>query len=281
MEYTVTRIRQKEQEIWSVKQAMQVCPSLFPPGKLSGHEGPDCLLKTDLETIGIEVVELYQPKVGQFPPQVDEDFVAKVVRLAKEKYHEMGGDPVDMHVWPTTYDGTKRNRDLMVKSLTCFVKRHRRAGETVDFSKHHGITAKSGDRCRISTCEMCIDHCSDAPEGFSTGSITSPSIPSGKWWGASSVTETLPLGREHVESVIKNKTKKLPGYLTSADRVWLLLVLDLFPMSMSLQVPRSAETWGFSFEFDKVLLYSCEDARVYEFGRRPPMTAQNGLRTFV
>ena len=262
----------KKYEKWLIEQAMQACPSLFPPGKLLGdHEPrrPDWLLKTDSETIGIEVTNLYQTGEGDFSPRQDEDFVEKVVRCAKVKYVEMGGDPVEVLVYPTSYDGGKRDKNLMVESLANFVKRHYRTGQTVNFNYRSGITVNSHEHCRTMACDkQCIGRCAETPEGFDYGNMWTPSElqPDGKWWSASSTSRTLPLVYKDVETAIKKKTgKRLSAYLTSADCVWLLIVIDLFPLSASLEIPRSVEAWKFSFGFDKVLLFSHEDG-VLELG---------------
>ena len=263
----------KEYEKWLVEQAMQVCPSLFPLGELIEHERPDLLLKAASETIGIEVTQLFQlsQKRGKFTPQGYDSEVAKVVCLAKERYREMGGTPVNVHVYPTTFGGGKINKSRMADSLACFVKRHYRAGQTTSFSWRSGITVNSHEQCRLVTCNQCIRRCIETPEGFTYGSMFPPSehLPDDKWWVGSGLVNVPQLNYKDVESTIKQKNEKLAGYRTSTDRVWLLVAIDLFPMSASLEVPRSVEAWSFSSDFDKVLLYSREDTRVFELGPCP------------
>ena len=249
---------------------MQAHPSLFPSGELIDHEEPDFLLKTDLETIGIEVTQTFQPKRGKFEPQSYDGVIKKVVCLAKKRYCEMGGAPVCVHVYPTTFEGRGINKNRMTESLARFVKRQYRVGQTVDFG-NRGITTNSIEQCRTVTCDKhCIDRCAEMPEGFDQG-VLFP-LPEGssvgKWWAGSGSPDVPQLSYERIEEDIRGKNERLPYYLASANRVWLLIALDLFFPTAFSEVPRSAGTWKFSFDFDKVLLFSHEDG-VVEFGRCP------------
>ena len=78
------------------------------------------------------------------------------------------------------------------------------------------------------------------------------------------------LDDEFLTSVIAEKNARLPHYQAVVARVWLLIVVDLFPLSGSFSVPRTVETWKFSFDFEKVLLFSREDTRVFELARLCP-----------
>ena len=113
----------KRQEKCFVEQAMKACPSLFPSGELIKCERPDFLLKTDSETIGIEVTQIFQQKGGKFTPQSYDGDVEKVVCCAKKRYYEMGGVPVNVRVYPTTFEDRKIDKKCMVESLACFVKK--------------------------------------------------------------------------------------------------------------------------------------------------------------
>lgn len=58
---------------------------------------------------------------------------------------------------------------------------------------------------------------------------------------------------------------KLKDYRRHADRVWLLLVCDLWPDSANFEIPREACRWCLTHAFDKVILVSRGDGEVLTF----------------
>ena len=238
----------KQLEKSFVEAARQIC-SLFPVGELTACECPDFLLATDAGVLGIEVTQLFQPKgAAKFARREVESFHQKVVGRAEELYCQAGGAPVDVRVYYTDHHGGKRDLDAMAGSLAHFVQTHYRVGQPPALFQR-------GSR-PVAT-----------PEGFAVISIATP-LPwaTRLWWSGESGT-TLLLDYELLASVIAEKNARLPHYHAIVAHVWLLIAVDLFPLSGSFSVPRMVETWKFSFDFEKVLLFSREDTRVFELSR--------------
>lgn len=238
----------KQLEKSFVEAARQSC-SLFPAGELTECERPDILLKTSSGVLGIEVTQLFQPKGdAKFERREVESFHQKVMLRAKELYRQADGALVDVRVYYTDYCGGKRKVDAMACLLAQFVRAHYCVGQPPAHFRRR-------------------DPDVEIPGGFNSISIATPNPgATGTWWSGES-GNTLLLDYEQLASLVEKKNKLLPCYYAKAGRVWLLIVVDLFPLSGSLSVPRDVETWKFSFDFEKVLLFSREDTRVFELGR--------------
>lgn len=75
-------------------------------------------------------------------------------------------------------------------------------------------------------------------------------------WVGGSVWSTNSLRRDQVAERIEQKSLRLREYRRFADEVWLLLVVNQFPIGEDISVPRDAFAWGFEHDFDRVLLLS-------------------------
>jgi hypothetical protein len=99
------------------------------------------------------------------------------------------------------------------------------------------------------------------PEGYCYISISVPTQPLGRWWGAAGFN-TVVATKELLESCIAKKNRLEPTYRNSDHNisgVWLLIVNNKFLGAGEVDVclDHLAE-WKFVFNFDKVLLFSRE-----------------------
>jgi len=85
---------------------------------------------------------------------------------------------------------------------------------------------------------------------------------SGDWtptarWHSGRSSDTTRASRGHLESRIAKKNGRVRAYRVSAPSVWLLIVSDLFlgPGEVYAR-PDDLAKWKFTFDFDKVLLFS-------------------------
>ena len=257
--------RQKETERRILEAARHAC-ALFPPGDIELSERPDLRIKTGAGHIGVEVTELVRSKgENPFPPVQDEDFHKRVVRLAEEDYYRVThAEPVcalvyflgDEHCKRENPEGWRRLADRktgprlerMARSLAEFVKDHVPGDASLTFKKRE----RDG--------QIGIDV---LPTGLSVIGISSRA---GAWHSGESAT-LAPLNPEQLYATIKKKDKLLPKYRAEGpdSPVWLLIYSGP-SVSRGVPIPRAIYEWKFPFDFDRVLLFSGVDNRVFEIG---------------
>lgn len=105
------------------------------------------------------------------------------------------------------------------------------------------------------------------PRGFGAVSIARPLGGQPRAWFTGGVGETILLTQELLAAAISEKSSLVADYLSHVDEVWLLVVVDLFPSSASFSVPRDLDKWSFRHKFDRLLLLSREDSKVWALRR--------------
>ncbi len=234
----------KRLERWFIEEARMVCP-IIPAGQITESECPDFLIQAESGTLGIEVTQLFQRKAaGAFSPREVEGFQDKTIRKAEYLYSSSDGIPVDVVVYFKD-EKTRRDPIRMAKSLANFVQR--RYGDHEDGIKSYQLP--------------------DVPPGIFSIRVARPLDGNTNVWQRGHGGRTLPLSDDLLTDRIKAKNKVVPRYGEKARRVWLLIVADLFPPSANFSVPNGITEWKFHFDFDKVLLWSRQDRRVFELGR--------------
>ncbi|GEM_PF-6926924 len=215
--------------------------SLIPKGKITESESPDFLIETDFGTIGVEVTQLFQPSpVDGFPRRQVEAFQDEVVHDAGEMYQQSGTRAVDV--------------------LVCFDKKKQLDCRPMAKSLADFVTSRYGDGEEDTENYFSPD----VPPGFFGIRVARPLDGATNRWQAGHSGQTLRLERPFLADEIERKNKLVSHYRKKASRVWLLLVVSLYPLSGSFSVPDKIKTWTFSFDFDKVLLLSEEDNKVFE-----------------
>jgi hypothetical protein len=217
--------RKKRVEQQYIEEARGVS-TIFPSGELVPHERPDFLLRTDVGSVGIELTELCREA-----PRAEAGRLAKIPKRAQQRYGRAeDADPVDVSIafWRAEEIGMN---DLS-NSLADFVYRNRRTRGS-EFKE-----ALPGGYCHIG--------------------IHDPIEADGRWHGVRAF-DTILASREFLQACITEKNERLPVYLLSAARVWLLIINDRFlgPGEVYARLDHVAQ-WKFNFDFDKVLLFSRE-----------------------
>ncbi len=260
--------RQKQCEKRMLEAARRACP-LIPSGDieiLSKPGQPDLMITASTGEVAVEVTELPGLKgENPFPPVQDESFHQEVVRLAEEKYHaDHSAQPVsvvalfldDAECKRKNPEGWRRltdrktgpKRDKMARSLAQFVEgRPVPPGGSLTFTSEEMAGQTGGDTL---------------PAGFASVSIFSTAD---RWrWMESPVAP--PPDRELLAAVIARKNGLLPRYRAECPGIptWLLIYIRVeqgFPMPLSLTESR------YAFDFERVLLYSDLDKRLFEIAR--------------
>jgi hypothetical protein len=229
----------KRIEKWFLEAARNAS-AIIPAGDISESEKPDFTLASADGLIGIEVTELLREgHEGPFKPVAEEDFHKKVVRLAEEYYRQSGARAVKVSVFFTNDWKITRRAEDVARSLFEFVEsQNQRATSPVTFSRRHAL-----------------------PEGFDRITIGPPDGS----WSCGELGGAL-LRYEHLAASIRDKENLLPTYRDNLRnaRIWLLIYISV-TVARSLAVPtEDLRRWTFESSFDKILLFSSVDNRVFE-----------------
>jgi hypothetical protein len=218
--------RKKQIETNYIEEARRAS-SIFPIGELVPHEKPDFLLHTDSGTIGIDVTELSREE-----PRAEAGRLMKVPGKAHVIYNGLANvEPVGVFVIFSKQAENVRF-DALTTSLAEFVYAHRSSA---------GHFYKKDYK--------------DLPEGYFYIGIEAWT-PTARWHSGRS-SDTTRASRGQLESLIAKKNQRVRAYRLSAPSVWLLIVNDLFlgPGEVYAR-PDDLAKWKFTFDFDKVLLFS-------------------------
>jgi hypothetical protein len=217
----------------------------FPEGNISESEGPDFMLIGSEKPLGIEVRQLFHPRAkSKFTPRQTESFRKKIIRRAEELYYQQQGKPVDVIVYSSLRPAGKQNIEEAARAIADFVRSNYRVGMPVTLFEE-GISPVP------------------LPPGVGVVNLAPPLPGLQRAWFAGAVGETVLLTCEFLAEAIYQKDLLVPGYRTKVEQVWLLVVCDLFPSSTSFCVPEQITEWSFEFTFDKVLLLSREEYKVW------------------
>lgn len=239
-----TLMASKRVERWYLEQSRLLCPA-FPEGDISESECPDFIISAPDATVGIEITKLYQQASGgEFEPREVEAFRERVIRDAATAYGQRGYPPVDVLAFFPSYPGPRQNANSLAEAIADFVGK------------------KYSDADFVMICDRRTDP-DQLPSGIELIRIAAPMADVPPRWQASAVGETVPLTNDFLAEVISKKETLVPQYRIKAQRVWLLVVIDLFPSSANFSVPRDIGTWSFPTDFDEVFLFCREDSQLW------------------
>jgi hypothetical protein len=212
---------------------------IFPADQPVDREEPDFLF--EFERLGVETTQLFHSKGDAlFPRRQVESFHRSVMQRAEGMARAQVLPPLNVLAYFNEQESL-RDLDAAAASLVTFVREH----PTTD----------------------CETHTWPLPSGFGVVRILALSHDAQPTWRCSETAYVPRLDYDFLASTISSKNARLGSYRMRADRVWLLIAAELFPLSSSFSVPPEIENWTFPFEFDKVLLLSGEDGRVFELKR--------------
>jgi hypothetical protein len=238
---TLTLDRKKRIEMLYVEEARRAS-LIFPVGNLVPHENSDFLLSIDSGTFGIEVTELCRER-----PRTEAATLSRIPKKAKALYKTLAGTtPIDVNL-AFSRNAINFDPNHLTNSLVEFVYERRNS---------RGIFASE-----------------DLPDGYCHIGIHEPHPqidPTGRWHGVSAFDVEI-ASKQLLETSILSKNARVPTYRQSATEVWLLIVNDQFlgPGEVYAHPDHLAE-WTFSFDFEKVLLFTREPGgggKIFELQR--------------
>jgi hypothetical protein len=229
---TASEQEKKRKETVYLEEARRAS-SLFPSGKVVPHEKPDFLLHADGRTIGIEVTELCREG-----PRAEGGKLAKVADAAKLRYSR-----------------SANNRPLEVSAAFAPRIEHLGFNELVDGLVNFVQVHQNEEGC-FNWNDIELPH-GFMPQGYCYIAIHR-ARGAGQWRTFKAFDVTL-AGKDLLEAYIGDKNSRLPVYRAAAREVWLLIINDQFLGAGEVYArPDDLAKWKFSFDFDKVLLFSRE-----------------------
>jgi hypothetical protein len=221
----------------------------FPPGIPIDCETPDFVWPGRI--LGVEVKRLFQPPTNtcsNFPPSQIEGFRKKVINAAERLYFQAGGPPVDVTVYFSDQSAVGQNADEVARTVSNFVRANLPPSNRVAYFQ-------IGRRGAL------------LPPGIFSITIAPPLPGPRRNWSGGGVGQTILLTRDLLAKAILEKNENVRAYRSQAVNVWLLIVSDLFPSSMSFGISDEIVKWEFDFSFDKVLLLSREEMKIWPLRR--------------
>lgn len=219
----------------------------FPTDDPLDSESPDFVWPSG--TLGLEVRRLFQtPSPFGFPPSQVEGFQQTVIRQAEKFYRDAGGLPADVIVNFSGRDRHQQRAGDLARAVAGFVRDHRRGERQVTFYEAGNLDIP-------------------VPLGLTGINIASPLPGPLRSWSGGGVGQTILVSYALLDQAIKEKDPLVASYRVKANEIWLLIVCDLFPASMSFAVPDDIGEWEFAIAFDKVLFLSRSAMKVWPLRR--------------
>ncbi|MFM9883580.1 MAG: hypothetical protein ACKVQT_11180 [Burkholderiales bacterium] len=208
-------------------------------------EAPDFLVSAPEGQLGFEVTQLFQrPSNSAFAPKQIESFREWVIRRAEEIYSLSGNPPVDVNAYFSVRPAEKQRKEQLAQEFSEFVCAHYpEDGKVLNFREGKLTSA--------------------LPFGFGAVSIARPLLSGSRRWFAGGVGETKLLTYDLLAEAISSKNSLVAEYRARVRKVWLLIAVDIFPLSASFSVPAEVDTWSFDYDFDQVLLLSRQESEVW------------------
>lgn len=207
----------------------------FPAGDFEQPDppAPDILVRAPDGVVGIEITQIFQEDEGVEGAQ------QAILSAARKQHLAAGGEPLFVNV--SFAPGWPPRKPEAVATLRQLVFEHKpRLGSGAC------VYLRRATAPRLLPAWL---------QGLTI--LSSPGEADPAWIGGS-VWSTVSLTPEKLEACVRKKEPKIDGYRRYCDRIWLLLVCDLYPMVASFSVPHEASAWSFRHKFDRVLLVSRE-----------------------
>lgn len=216
----------------------------FPHGPFCDSESPDFLFTSD-RSLGVEVTRLLQrPRESKMTPRQQESFREAIIRRAEKLYYEEGGLPVEVVAYSSIRPIGRQDLEATASAIAQFVlARYRPEARTA-------VYREGSPTVRL-------------PPGLGVLGVATPLLGLRRSWFLGALGNTVLLTRDLLAGEISKKSMRVPRYREKASEVWLLIVADLFPSSASFSVPEAVANWEFDFAFDRVLLFSREESKVW------------------
>jgi hypothetical protein len=225
----------------------------FPPGDLILAEEPDFLIRTPTHTIGVELTELYRPRVeGQQPLQETEQLRRRVCERAQCEFEKSGRPSLLVFVsFNSAQRLIARRVPQLVEELTSIV-----GSLDLQAGEEHDVGAEWDSKAAL-------------PDEVSRLRVWRPPRKMTVTWQASSVGIVATCEADHVLPVVSKKEQRLPAYLRNASEVWLIIVADGFSISSTFEAPNPDRVGEIETGFQRVYYFDNFRRKVVQLQTRP------------
>jgi len=230
-------VNQKDIEQKHIQCLKKIYPE-FPDGiEDYDVEKPDCLITTDTQTIGIEhtcLFRLSESSKHPSPKQIDSERDI-IVNQAKEIYQAQNHPPVDVAFSFSPHYQLK-NRVRFINKLAELIPKLLPISNT---SKTYNSTGLDDSQIPNEISFIRIARYDGILENH---------------WATLGADYIPKVDEERIITEIGNKEAKLAIYRQQANAVWLLIVIEGFEISSTLDVEGNMASIPFKTDFDKVII---------------------------
>jgi hypothetical protein len=243
----MTAMWKKDLEVWYVEQLRRALSS-FPAGQIVPAEAPDFVVHTANGALGIEVTAIYQqPVSGQLPLQAVERLREYVVQRAQAIHESRGGPPLYLSAYFSPNARlSKSDVEACAEQLAEFVV-------SIEMPPGSDMEYEETVRGR-----------GQLPAEFSALRVYRVPGQVERFWAAPSAGFVPHCTPEDLQAVLDTKSAKVDRYRTNCEHLWLLIAINGFALSASLDVPESTLTARFHSRFDRAFLLENHRSRVWE-----------------
>lgn len=246
----------KDLEAWYLEQFRSVCRD-FPTGTVEPTEAPDFIIRGDSDTYGIEVTALYRPaETGQQPMQQVERLRKYIVQRAQAIHEARGGPPLYVQAYFSPHARfAKTDVEAFAERLATLVL-------AADVLVGRDVLLE-GASCR-EEARLLADH----------SYVRVYCVPgqSERFWAAPSAGFVPDCTQDHLQDVLDGKDARITSYRAKCDRVWLLVVINGFAQSTSLELPPHVLAHCFRSRFDRVFVLKNHRSLLHELRLAPKST---------
>jgi hypothetical protein len=236
----------KDRELWQVERFKETCPE-FPAGEIVSTEEPDFLVNASGVSFGIELTDLYRTDSdNKLPRQASESLRKQIVERAKKLYDESHGPELWVSVYFSAFESLSKSR-------------------VPDIANHLVTIVRAADVEVDGNVQVEADwDTSDFPEEINSIHIRRLSLLTKGFWNAPDAAFIPDCEPDQIQEIIDKKNKRITSYRNRCDVVWLLIVVDGFALSATVNFTESVRNHSFASSFDRVFIFENAAERSFE-----------------
>lgn len=231
--------RKKDRERNQLKALKSIYPG-FPCGTIVDHEAPDFLIRTDSETVGIELVDYVrgQGDPGGSVARRDEVVRLRIAEMAKAEFEATHGVTLEVHFfWYPHRHPSKSIAKLLASEIAGLVSRF------IPQETHVRATVKR-DQLGGTPLEEYL---------HSVFIVRLKNSGSGVWSEVASAWVEVAI--DELQQLIGSKDIKIDQYSKVCDSVWLVIVTDELHLSSFAELVAHVKRHRFQTDFGRVIWF--------------------------
>jgi len=235
----------KDRERWYLEKLKACFPS-FPAGTIEPGETPDFLIRSEEDVTGIEVTQFYpSPEDGARPGQEVQSLKDQIVEAAHRMHVESGGPALYVTVFfRSPLRVTKRDIQTVAQEL-----------------------AESIQRTPVPTridAPFASVSLRDLPPSIASVHIYGSVDGQDQLWYSDAGGWVVPVDASHVNAVVARKERMAQIARQKCDRLWLLIVNDVFSRATPAELKHGAIHSVGKGVFDRVIWLAPHSGAFYE-----------------